>query len=233
MTPVRFLRPVLVTAFAGLAAACGGDAGQAEGAPGRFERWAGHVAAVPVSLDREAPDRSSASALGLRDAEGPRAPLRVEVLEPMDLWAARDAGAAPARAAPVRADEDRQDQDRDAAAVRLVQAAAPVVVPVMVRAVSQAAPERVSAPEPALRPVARPAPGARRMVQIGAYSSEAAARRAWAALGGRTDLSALTPVYETVEVGGRRLVRLKTAAPAEAARAVCAAAGVSDPWCSR
>ena len=67
------------------------------------------------------------------------------------------------------------------------------------------------------------------LVQIGAYSSEAAARAAWA----RLDLDGLTPVYEAAEVGGRRLTRLKVRAPAAGAAAVCAAAGIDDPWCRR
>ena len=46
-------------------------------------------------------------------------------------------------------------------------------------------------------------------------------------------LDGLSPVYEGVEVGGRRLTRLKVAAPAAGAAAVCAAAGIDDPWCNR
>jgi aerobic-type carbon monoxide dehydrogenase small subunit (CoxS/CutS family) len=37
----------------------------------------------------------------------------------------------------------------------------------------------------------------------------------------------------TVEVDGRRLTRLKVPTPATGAAAVCAAAGIADPWCNR
>jgi len=76
----------------------------------------------------------------------------------------------------------------------------------------------------------------RGLVQLGAYSSEAAARSAWSRLkSGEAAwaLNGLSPVYEGVQVGGRRLVRLKVATPAAGAAAVCAAAGIDDPWCNR
>ena len=73
-------------------------------------------------------------------------------------------------------------------------------------------------------------------MQLGAYSSEPAARAAWTRLksgDAAWALDGLSPVYEGVEVGGRRLTRLKVAAPAAGAAAVCAAAGIDDPWCNR
>ena len=92
-----------------------------------------------------------------------------------------------------------------------------------------------------LRPAvaSRPAPApraSRGQVQLGAYSSEAAARAAWTRLksgDAAWALDGLSPVYEGVEVGGRRLTRLKVAAPAAGTAAVCAAAGIDDPWCNR
>ncbi|HZV84233.1 MAG TPA: SPOR domain-containing protein, partial [Brevundimonas sp.] len=63
-----------------------------------------------------------------------------------------------------------------------------------------------------------------------------AARAAWVRLqSGQAAwaLDGLSPVYETVEVGGRTLTRLKVRAPAAGAAAVCAAAGIDDPWCRR
>ena len=47
------------------------------------------------------------------------------------------------------------------------------------------------------------------------------------------ELQGLSPVFEGVEVGGRGLPREKVAAPAAGAAAVCAAAGIDDPWCNR
>ena len=92
-----------------------------------------------------------------------------------------------------------------------------------------------------LRPAMQPGPAAapaapRGLVQLGAYSSEASARAAWTRLkSGQAAwaLDGLSPVYEAVDVGGRSLTRLKVRAPAAGAAAVCAAAGIDDPWCRR
>lgn len=211
MTLPRSLRPVLAMVALSALGGCGG----AEGDSGRFERWAERVADIPVSLDRPGARREASVEAdpGLRPA---RPPVRVEVMEPMAFWDARDGLAG-------------------RAAQAVVETAAPVVVEAAVREVETRVTTRAGAamrhePESGLRPARIERP---RIVQIGAFSSEAAARRAWAALGEDRTLAALTPVYEAVDVGGRRLVRLKVAAPAHAARAVCAAAGVRDPWCSR
>jgi hypothetical protein len=44
-------------------------------------------------------------------------------------------------------------------------------------------------------------------------------------------LAGLSPVFEPVEVQGRRLIRLKSYAPAKQAASLCLAAGVDDHWC--
>lgn len=75
-----------------------------------------------------------------------------------------------------------------------------------------------------------------RHVQLGAFSSEDSARAAWSRLNqgsGGAVLSGLQPAYEAVEVAGRRLVRLKVAASAEQAQALCRDLAASDPWCAR
>ena len=187
--------------------------------PHRFENLANSVAAIDVGGKRAgAPPPRTAADAGLRPA------LRVEVMDPHALWDARDGlDAAVERAAP-----------------RLVAAAAPAVADAVVQQVSDridAASSRAGL-RPAL-PASRPAtaPRANRgLVQLGAYASEAAARSAWARLkSGEAAwaLNGLSPVYEGVEVGGRRLTRLKVTAPAAGAAAVCAAAGIDDPWCNR
>ncbi|WP_291840331.1 SPOR domain-containing protein, partial [Brevundimonas sp.] len=88
---------------------------------------------------------------------------------------------------------------------------------------------------PADRPAAAPrAPGG--LVQLGAFSSEQAARAAWSRLKSGAAgwaLEGLSPTFEAVSVNGRDLVRLKVRAPAAGAAALCAAAGVDDPWCRR
>lgn len=84
-----------------------------------------------------------------------------------------------------------------------------------------------------LETVMRPSSG---LVQLGAYASEEAARAAWTRLKSGSAawaLEGLTPVYEAVQVNGRRLVRLKVQTPPAGAPAVCAAAGIDDPWCHR
>lgn len=214
MKPSLLIRPVVVLVSAVGLNACG----MIDGDPHRFENLANSVAAVDLDGRGTAagPTRTAAEA-GLRPA------LRVEVMEPHALWDARDGlDAAVERAAP-----------------RLVAAAAPVVADAVVQQVSariDAASSRAGL-RPAL-PSSRPAaPRVHRgLVQLGAYSSEAAARSAWSRLkSGEAAwaLNGLSPVYEGVQVGGRRLTRLKVAAPAAGAAAVCAAAGIDDPWCNR
>ena len=49
-----------------------------------------------------------------------------------------------------------------------------------------------------------------------------------------SDLSGLSPIYQEVEVGGRRLTRLKVGpVSTETAAAVCRSAAVGDAWCAR
>ena len=209
MTPSLLIRPVLVIAAAATLSACG----MVDADPHRFENMARAVAAIPLDGQAEradAPVARTAAEAGLRPA------LRVQVMDPHALWDARDGG--------LRGMAEDQGQ-------RFAAAAAPAVADAVVREVSTrvdgAAARTGLRPAHAPRPTPPRRPG--KLVQIGAYSSEAAARAAWA----RLDLDGLTPVYEAVEVGGRRLTRLKVNAPASAAAAVCAAAGVDDPWCHR
>lgn len=206
MTPSLLIRPVVVLVSAVALNACG----MIESDPHRFENLANSVAAIDIDGKRAAapPSRTAAEA-GLRPA------LRVEVMDPHALWDAREG--------------------IDSA----VERAAPVVADAMVRQVSDridAASSRAGLrPAMAARPVATPRANGG-LVQLGAFSSETAARAAWTRLkSGEAAwaLNGLSPVYEGVEVGGRRLVRLKVPTPAAGAAAVCAAAGIDDPWCNR
>ena len=214
MTPGFLVRPVaLLVAAVGLNAC-----GMVDSDPHRFENLAESVAAI----DLEGPSAGRAPHATAADA-GLRPALRVEVMDPHALWDARDGlEGAVERAAP-----------------RLVAAAAPAVADAVVQQVSDridAASSRVGL-RPAVAPRRASAPRTgRSLVQLGAYSSEAAARSAWSRLtsgDAAWALDGLSPVYEGVEVGGRRLTRLKVEAPAAGAAAVCAAAGVNDPWCNR
>lgn len=84
-----------------------------------------------------------------------------------------------------------------------------------------AQPQPKAAPAQPQRPPAQPprtapaAPGA--TVQLGAFSSQAAAQRAWTGLSGRFGyLSPLTHSIVPVESGGRRLYRLRASGPGAA-----------------
>ena len=221
MTPSLLIRPVLVLLAASGLSACG----MVESDPHRFETLAESVAAIPLDggprVQPASRSHRTAADAGLRPA------IRVEVLDPHALWDARDA-------------EVNRMVER--AAPRFAAAAAPAMADAVVQQVSARIDNAAS--RAGLRPAiqARPAvdtaaPASRRaLVQLGAYSSEASARAAWTRLrGGEAAwaLDGLSPVYEAVEVGGRQLTRLKVRAPAAGARAVCAAAGVDDPWCRR
>lgn len=218
MTPTLIIRPVVVLVAAFGLNACG----MIDSDPHRFENFANSVAAIDLDgKGAAAPVRTAAEA-GLRPA------LRVEVMDPHALWDARDGlDAAVERAAP-----------------QLVAAAAPAMADAVVQQVSARMDSAAS--RAGLRPVlqtrpttARPTEAprvSRALVQLGAYSSDAAARSAWARLKSgeaASALNGLSPVYEGVQVGGRRLIRLKVATPAAGAASLCAAAGIDDPWCNR
>lgn len=192
------LRPVLAVVAACTVAGCG-----VVEDPKRFENLARKVAEVPVSLERPGagvPLRS-ADELGLRRPQ----PLRVEVMEPHDLWDARDG---------------------------MVRQAAEAAAPVL----AEAAVQQVAHRAPVLR---RPSLGAEagetRTVQLGAFSSRAAAEQAWSKAQTRAGeaLRGARPRFETVQVGGRTLVRLKASVPSTQADGACAALGADRDWCRR
>jgi hypothetical protein len=210
MTLRLAIRPALVLLAAAGLTACGA----VESDPNQFETMARSVGDIELESATAAPAPGAAGR-----SSGMRPALKVEVLTPHALWDARDADLRNAV---------------EAAAPRLAAAAAPALVETASEQVSA----RVEQVRAQLRPAARPAEALppRSLVQLGAYSSEDAARAAWARLqSGQAAwaLDGLSPVYETVEVGGRTLTRLKVRAPAAGAAAVCAAAGIDDPWCRR
>jgi hypothetical protein len=174
--------------------------------PHRFEALAQSVAAIPVSAEAEGQAASVAASSTPRQRA---APLKVELMTPHELWDAREGLVA---------------QDGLGKA-RRTSAAAPA---------ASAYPD-FEAPAPAV-PTERLSTPTARHVQLGAFSSEEGARAAWSRLSrstGGAALSGLQPAYEAVEVGGRRLVRLKVAATAEQARVLCRDLAASDPWCAR
>lgn len=210
MTFPRALRPALVCLFGLSGAACG----MVDSDPHRFETMARGVAAIPLDGGEAGEAGASLTLAGRRpEAAGLRPAMRVEVMDPHAFWDARD----------------RMVQDAvDRAAPAVVEAAAPVVAEAVVQQVSG----RVAEMSP-MRPAV---PETRTSIQLGAYSSEGAARAAWARLRGGTArmvLADLSPAYEMVRVDGKPFTRLKVSAPVETAAAICHAAQVTDPWCLR
>lgn len=195
--------------------------GMVEGDPHRFEGLAQHVADIRLDGSTDAPvsDRPvrTAAEAGLRPAiASGDGRLKVEVMDPHDLWDARDAG--------LRGTIQQ-------VSTRAVEAAAPMVAEAVVQRVSTRMSEA-----PPMRPAISSPSGARTTIQLGAYSSAEAARAAWTTVSSgaaRGALKGLSPVFEAVQVNGRPFTRLKVAAPAAAAAAICRAAEVSDPWCAR
>ncbi|MEN5051194.1 SPOR domain-containing protein [Brevundimonas naejangsanensis] len=202
--PVLHRLPIAVALSA--AALALASCGVNERDPHRFEALAQSVASIPVSAEAEG---QAASAVASGAPRQRAAPLKVELMTPHELWDAREGLVA----------------KEGLGKVRRTSAAAPA---------ASAYPD-FEAPAPAV-PTERPSAPTARHVQLGAFSSEEGARAAWSRLSrstGGAALSGLQPAYEAVEVGGRRLVRLKVAATAEQARVLCRDLAASDPWCAR
>lgn len=221
MTPSLLIRPVLAILLTAGLGACGA----VESDPHRFENLAERVAAVPLDGSGPAPAAAPGTAAPVRAAasNGLRPALRVEVMDPHALWDARDGMVQQASA-------------------RVAEAAAPVVAQAVAREATNRIEAVVSRPRAAAEPRLRPAistvssAGQGGLVQLGAYSSQEGARAAWTRLksgGAAWALDGLSPTFETVRIDGRELVRLKVRAPGAGAAALCAAAGIDDPWCRR
>ena len=219
MTPSRMLRPVLISLTALAVASCSA----VESDPNRFEGMARHVADLRLDGSARADGQvvapvPTAADVGLRPARPDTrpAPLQVQIMDPHDLWDARDGRADGMRAAISRAaiETARHEYER----VAPVEPARPA--PQVERAIVHAAPQEAVGLT---------------TLQLGAFSSEAAARNAWARISGGpagNALSGLSPVYQAVEVKGRSLTRLTVKAAPDSA-AICRAAEITDPWCAR
>ena len=229
MTPSLLIRPVLALFLTAGLSACG----MVDSDPHRFEKFADRIASVP--LDGSAPKarapEAAAKSQRAENTSGLRPALTVEVLDDMALWDARYGAMGEAGPVVVEAvtqeTRARVEQAVDRSGLRPAHPARPA--PRVV--VAEAEP----APAPAVVRTAAPA-RANGLVQLGAFSSEQSARAAWARLTSGAAgwaLEGLSPTFEPVSVNGRNLVRLKVRAPAAGAAAVCAAAGIDDPWCRR
>ena len=224
------VRPVLAPVLC-LSLACGlAGCGELD-EPVRFQTLAERVAAIPVdgNPDYRAYPQSAVDA-GLRSAQ---APLEVAVMEPHDMW-------------------DARDRMVDATVARTVPAMAPIVAQAASQEIRRQVngamrpqrslqPGRLTPDAEARLPPLRPAESVltrsrSSLVQLGAYSSHSAAQAAWSRLSqgnARSVLANREPVFEPIEVNGRQLVRLKVRAPAGTAQQICAAARISDAWCHR
>ena len=121
-----------------------------------------------------------------------------------------------------------------------VEKAAPAIVeaaaPVFAQAVADQVETRIAdvrARADNLRP-ALAAEDERRTLQLGAYSTQAAARLAWRDLSSgsaQSVLSDLQPRFEQAEVNGRSVVRLKVSTPSDRIDALCRTTRIDAPWC--
>ena len=219
MTPSRMLRPVLV-GLAGLATA---SCGMVEGDPNRFESMAQAVASVPLDGSSRPSRKASEGSIrpAVVDAAAIANPgaLKVEVMDPHALWDARDLGLRGAV---------------EQAAPAMVEAAAPVVTQAVLQQVSDRLPTMRPTRAVEKEPVRMSTAGPRETLQLGAFSSPSAARAAWSRIrAAGASVADLTPAFETVDVDGRTLTRLKVTTSGEAARAVCRAADAADLGCLR
>lgn len=176
--------------------------GRGEPDPHRFETMARRVADIEAPLSP-----------GLYDDAPPpsrtaglrpaMSPLKVELMTPHELWDARDG---------------------------VVREAVVHTAPALVEQAAAATASRLGlSSEPETPP---PAVSEGRVIQLGAYASEREARLAWSRIADREALAGFSPILQVAEVNGRRWVRLRVGpVPIERAGAVCAAAGVDDPWC--
>ena len=139
---------MLRTAFVISAALALPGCGMIEANPNRFEEWGQAVAAIPVSAD----DAGLRGMIRTTDApvEGPRTPMRIEVVEPEVLWHARADGFEAGLRGPIEA---------------AARAGTDAVVQQAVRQVTGARPAAVE-----------PAPASGLTVQLGAFSTRAAGR---------------------------------------------------------
>ncbi|VXB43301.1 SPOR domain-containing protein [Brevundimonas sp. G8] len=220
MTPAEATRPVLIAlaCASGLAVA---GCGAVDSNPHRFSAMAENVAAIDIPLKPDSPRRAAEQA-GLRPARF--TPVKVAVMDPHAMWDARDVQAG------IR--HEVEDTGLRDAVIRVTQPVVQAAAPAVAKAVADEAVARIHAP--LLRPASLNIPIEGRTIQLGAYSSPAGAQQAWARLGARSDLAGLSPVFETVQVNGRSLTRLKVGpVSTETAAAVCRSADVADAWCAR
>jgi len=174
----------------------------------RYQQWAQTVSSIPLD-PAKGQDQPAQQILPLAAPQKTSSEqrLRVELMTPHQLWDARNG---PLKVPTMEVLENVSPTELVRASTSAGVTARPPV------------PEQPAA-------AAQPA----KLIQLGAYSSEQSARTAWqrvqSSLGNTT--TALQPRYETVEVSGRQLVRLRVAATEAQALHLCQALASNDPWC--
>jgi hypothetical protein len=216
MTLSRSLRPALVILSGILVASCSAVEDEAFS----FEALAQEVASIPVDGPSDIPSASealpSSQELGLRPAlhMDPQRPgsLVVEVLDPHALWDARDGLRRSVTFTP------------DISSVKAERA--------------QGLPHPRLPPQVAQGARSASAPAASRpsleTIQLGAFSSESAARAAWGRVStgpAAEALAGLEPDFVTAQINGRSVVRLRISAPSARASVICRTADINDSWC--
>lgn len=208
------MRPLSAFLFTALAlAACDGTAAQDGGS--RYQQMAENVATIPLQPAGSAQGGSPVSLPLLPARETPNnSPLRVELLSPHQLW----------------------DQRNGPLKVPEIEVAEGTTRPVPVLVSSPTAPAAPTPAAPSATTSRTASPLEFRTIQLGAFSSEDAARAAWQRIlngPNGTSVEGLSPQYEPADVNGRQLVRLRVIARQDRAQTLCATVASADPWCAR
>lgn len=209
--------PLSLIAISALLAACNATD---NGEPNRYQAWADKVATIPLTPADDAGTSHDAPRVTLPLGEKPdkdpgkddaKATVKVELMSPHQLWDARNG---PVKLPSVEISEVSVGTGTNAPSS------------------PSTPPKAASSPSPK----AAPATGAKQIIQLGAFSSEASAREAWSRLisgANRSALVGLTPHFDPVTVNGRELVRLRVQADGRQASILCQSVAASDPWCQR
>lgn len=176
-----------------------------------YENWAQSVSTIPLTPASNG-GTAPAKEIPLKAPPKPENDnrLRVELLTPHQLWDARDG-------------------PLNVPTLQVVEVLSPAEAPV-------SAPQTRTTPPQASTPQTPASDASTKLIQLGAYSTEQGARQAWQRLkeaSGNATLAGLQPQYQSVEVAGRQLVRLRVAASDGQARTLCQALASNDPWCQK
>lgn len=208
----RSLTLIVVPAFVLSLTAC--DTGSSSDGS-RYQQWAETVSTIPLDpASAQADNAPNQISLEPSSREPSSRALRVELMTPHQLWDARNG---PLKVPTMEVLENISPTE---------------IVRTAETAPSPARETRL--PETVMASTAETSTAPTKLIQLGAYSSEQAARQAWQRVQssvGTSQAGGLHPRFETVEVSGRQLVRLRVATTDDQARSLCQALASNDPWC--